>query len=1232
MNSRSPEEQLFGAIALQLDFVDAGQLRTAMQSKRVTELDTLLIEQGAMQPRDCEIVQQAVKRHIERHESNTQNSLQSPAIKSTLSMLVDPALTLQQNGPLDEARTAPGAGQQTSASPTRYSKISAHAQGGLGQVFVARDTEIGREVALKEIKAGIAHSEELRSRFVLEAEVTGKLEHPGVVPIYGLGAYTDGRPFYAMRFIRGMSLRTAIEQLHEKDDIKQQATALDPGAGAISPSQTAGDKNSWKSATGRTVAGGFNQPALRRLLSRFVAVCNAIDYAHSKGVLHRDIKPDNIMLGEYGETLVVDWGLAKVLGETRDDAVFTTQAPDAGDSQTRAGAIVGTPAYMSPEQASRNNALVSRSSDIYSLGATLYAMLVGHSPLMGSTVDEVLDRVAKGSIPAVRELNRPAPAALEAICLKAMAKDPAARYASCRELAEDIEAYLAGEKVSAWKEPLSVRAGRWVRKNRTWATSAVVGISVLTLASLVGMVLLGNAYSAEKKARELAAQRADDLKTANGKEAAARALADKRLILGRQAVDQYLVSVTDDPGLTSAGFEPLRKRLLDGAGEFYAVFLHDDSDNPAMQFEQAWANLKMAEIDQSTGKLSEASQRFGAAAQAFEKLLKQQPDNNNIRQALGIALQGQAVVLEATGRIVEAEATLKRSTPLFKSLTAEPAFAAKAERSLADNINIAGNWSFYREQFKKAATAFAAEAVIRRRIVDNSKQPSAEDLVRLASVFSNTGHLAMEENRYADAMAQYEQGEAIYRDVVQRFPEHVEASSYRKRLAESLRENADSRQALGKFDDSLALYEKSASQLRQLVARHPAISEYQQDLAMVLNNAGALHVRLGDNQQGKKSYDAAIQGMNRVILQRPQSVRDRKILAGYLVNAASLYMTMQLPAEANAALQQAAALYRELSEAEPKTDAHRSRLAAVHVELAALHHSTGNPAAGIQEIDKANNLLKAIAPQSEEAPGAATTAGKGYHVLAMIYHQQSDFKQAAANYDRAIEIRRAALKTSSESDDAHVAFAASLASRSRVDVDAATVTASTIERLNEAIQLLAQVRSRQPDAVQPLQFSLTAYGILSSAERQLGHLPQAKAALEAALAIAPQERQLGVKLLQLALYGKTGDSEALLQLAGELAAVPTVNKNPWLLAEVARPFGHAVAVIQNNADLPETKRKQQSAALVARAVALLEQGEKAGGFVTLQNAVEALAGDGFNAIREREEFKAFMKKYESKPD
>jgi tetratricopeptide (TPR) repeat protein/tRNA A-37 threonylcarbamoyl transferase component Bud32 len=339
------------------------------------------------------------------------------------------------------------------SSGQRFRILRPHAKGGLGEVFVARDEELHREVALKEIQQRHADHPDSRTRFLLEAEITGGLEHPGIVPVYGLGAYPDGRPYYAMRFIKGDSLKDAIGRFHQAD------------------------------VPGRDV--GERTLALRGLLRRFIDVCNAVAYAHARGVLHRDLKPGNVMLGQYGETLVVDWGLAKAVGRSEgatgaeEDTLRPTAASDAAPTQT--GAALGTPAYMSPEQAAGRSNLLGAASDVYSLGATLYCLMTGRAPFTRDEMGAVLAKVQRGEFPPPRQVKGNVPPALEAVCLKAMALRPQERYASPQALADDLEHWLADEPVTAYREPWTVRLGRWRRRHR----GLVAGVAAAALVALL---------------------------------------------------------------------------------------------------------------------------------------------------------------------------------------------------------------------------------------------------------------------------------------------------------------------------------------------------------------------------------------------------------------------------------------------------------------------------------------------------------------------------------------------------------------------------------------------------------------------------------------------------------------------------------------------------------------------------------------------------------------------------
>jgi eukaryotic-like serine/threonine-protein kinase len=514
--AHSDRNLLFGVLALQMDFISRDALVAALNSwvmEKSRPLGQILIEQGALAEDSYSVLEAVLVKHLQLHDDEIEKSLAAigpiGVIHDELQQIadVDVQASLQQfcvarSGEVELGSTVSFSAGRTTSDGNRFHVLRPHAHGGLGEVYVARDDELNREVALKEIKRTLDCSPDMQARFIREAEITGRLEHPGVVPVYGMGKYADGRPYYAMRFVKGESLKEAIEGFHKAAD---------------------------HSITERMLG-------LRNLLNRLIDVCNTIEYAHSRGVLHRDLKPSNIMLGKYGETLVVDWGLAKALGERDTEAEETelTLIPSSGSgsSETVAGSAIGTPAYMSPEQAEGRIEKISAASDVYSLGATLYALLTGKEPFAEQNLAAVLAKVRKGEFVSPRECASSVPPPLNAVCLKAMSLRPADRYESCAALASDIEHWLADEPVTSFREPLAARSARWIKRHRGLAAGSAVLLAALVVGLVVGTVILGRANSRILAAN---AQIADEAKRADVQ----RALAEQR---EAEATQQLYVS------------------------------------------------------------------------------------------------------------------------------------------------------------------------------------------------------------------------------------------------------------------------------------------------------------------------------------------------------------------------------------------------------------------------------------------------------------------------------------------------------------------------------------------------------------------------------------------------------------------------------------------------------------------------------------------------------------------
>ncbi len=372
-----------------------------------------------------------------------------------------------------------GVPASASAIVTRkYEEVSKLGKGGVGEVVKVLDRDLKREVAMKRLLSQSSTDDSL-IRFVEEAQATGQLEHPNIVPVHDLGVDAEGRVYFTLKLVQGASLKKVI--LGRNDN-----AILEESAGA-----------------------GFYRTRYTplRMIEILISMCQAVAYAHSKGIIHRDLKPDNVMLGKYGEVLVMDWGLAKLIAgkskrerESERETIRVTTSRSEDESQsTMEGSVAGTPAYMSPEQASGKISELDQRTDIYALGAILYEILTGFPPYRGAGALQLVKQVIDGPpLPLKGEKGafgfQPVPRELRAICEKAMGRRPADRYASASLLRDDLQAYLENQPVSAAPDTRLQRAVKWVKRNkRQVQTSGLSAAAVLVL--IIGGWFVWNAWT-----------------------------------------------------------------------------------------------------------------------------------------------------------------------------------------------------------------------------------------------------------------------------------------------------------------------------------------------------------------------------------------------------------------------------------------------------------------------------------------------------------------------------------------------------------------------------------------------------------------------------------------------------------------------------------------------------------------------------------------------------------------
>jgi eukaryotic-like serine/threonine-protein kinase len=826
---------LFGVLALQADLIDQAHFAEGCvlwTSHKAVSLADLLVQRGWLTSEDRARVEYLLGRKLQKHAGDVRASLTEVVtnrVRNSLGEVSDAdirqSLYLTTLAPREEVvgpTTAP-----IVSTRDRYSILRLHATGGIGRVWLAHDQTLGRDVALKDLRPEWAGRGTITARFLREARITGQLEHPGIVPIYEMGGDSpDQSPFYTMRFVRGRTLSEAVVAYHER---QRQS--------------------------------GVDSLGQRELLTAFVGVCNAVAYAHSRGVLHRDLKPQNVVLGGFGEVFVLDWGLARVTDQPdgEDDAPPLDAIASASTHATVQGQVLGTPAYMAPEQAAGRLDQLGPATDVYGLGAVLYEILTGQPPARVLDSDAILHKILHGEISRPRSIAPATPPVLEAICLKALSKNPTDRYEGAAALARDLERYFADEPIAIFREPALARAARWTRRHRTGVTAAAAGVLVAIVCLAAASAFLLAAYREADRQRDAARIQSEVASQERDK-------ARENFRLARSAVDEFDTRVSESPELKEHGLELLRGRLLESAVDFYQKFVREESSDPAVRAEQGRAYKRLAGLERTLDHNDKAQLAYEHALAIFQNLADALPRELGYSRELAECHYKLGLLQHDTGHLALAEGPYQQALALDRRLAEAQPDVAAYQRNLAEVQH--GLARLYRDTNRPsvAEPLYESALTLRRQLAQgHPNEPTFQEdlgwtLFNLGNLYGRTSRPELSEKAYNETLTVWK-SLSESQPAVPAFANEVAMTL--NNLGNLYADTARPARAEAAHKEALAVRQK-------LSDTHPAVTEYREDLAKSHTNLGTIYLASGQLGLAEHAYRQALSIRQRLVDEHPE--------------------------------------------------------------------------------------------------------------------------------------------------------------------------------------------------------------------------------------------------------------------------------------------------------------------------------------------------------------------------
>lgn len=795
-------------------------------------------------------------------------------------------------------------------------------RGGMGIVYSAKDLEVRRHVAVKRIHPKYSQSLSIQQRFEFEAQITGQLEHPGIAPVYSVSLDSDGRSFYAMRLLNGKNFRDTLVSFYTCDQASQPTSNL-PLEQQLPSSECHRRKELRK------------RPKFRSLVRSLVQVAECLAFAHSRGFIHRDVKPSNIILGEFGETYLVDWGLAKQIHSTNADALQQDNIHSTSCSETNA--VVGSPEFMSPEQANVDSEGVSYRSDIYSLGATLFFLLTGESPTLfpnnpTSPINEQL-RIRKTRNIAARDPS--CPKGLIAICNRAMAEDPKERYSSIADMAKDLEQWLADEPISCMQDSLSDKLARSIRRHRHVYSALLVTFCLLLIGSAVfGFVAMGLSNQ-ERQARRQAERNQSALLVTLGK--VTDVVRDELIYIEKTQKVREKLRVIVENGLTELQVDP-------------AVASLSNEDEILINLRLAESLLLSPDVDDKLEKMDEYIAR---AVRACQNELQSKSHNLN-PSYIAQTFQVKSDLDFRRGRISEAMESVKLG---ISSLP----FSNDADIQSPVQMGIARDWHLLNNRlgelkFKQGDPSCLADFRHSETVAQKILVFAPDDIQArrdLAIAHQNVAMALAVNGMPEDALPKIEESIAL-------LVANHQSLDMIEWLAESLQVKAGILFAVERFDDARATLREFLPTFRNAADKDPDNLSKQ---GLLIEHLTCLSQVEGRLQNYNSALESALQAKTiaeLLVKSDPTDAIRQRTLANALDQATSLYTALgQLP-DAMTNAQQAIQLTRDFTAHEPTNQMFQRDMAVRLEKLANVYAAMEDTERALDTQNESRDLFKAI--------------------------------------------------------------------------------------------------------------------------------------------------------------------------------------------------------------------------------------------------------------------------------